>query len=418
MRQGKELQVLKVRKREGGCRGQRRFVPVILRLVNSEVFQIAQLSQRTATPRRRISMSQGSEEESTSSTTVQDQASKKEQEEGSSQSSTVESSQELRSNKRNKLRKLVKSKRPKISNTQGSGVEFEVRNGLVMLIGERKQEVANGNLAEADVEDLDVVQEVCASDESSASTEPYEDDAVNKGENQGSHGNHQQKGEEANTFSFAPKESVVSDQVEHEMVDLDDGEVVEVGAVQLEELDNPDKRFGCTTQVDDGNRRRFSQIVAEVIKDEKEVGRGNLLTGILLVSKQRSASPLGIAASLKCLEPGHVFKVKSKTGEQNIPLDAVHSLTREVAALGLHHSCSSRPPVWVPLVNQKGPSRSKAPAINTPQILQDSQGKQKLKRSQNSVKGYLSMITMMMMILKMAPLRLKLPSLLGLIREM
>ena len=163
MHQGKELQVLKVRKREGGCRGQRRFVPVILRLVNSEVFQIAQLSQRTATPRRRISMSQGSEEESTSSTTVQDQASKKEQEEGSSQSSTVESSQELRSNKRNKLRKLVKSKRLKISNTQGRGVEFEVGSGLEMFIGERKQEVADENLAEADVKGLDVVQEVCAS---------------------------------------------------------------------------------------------------------------------------------------------------------------------------------------------------------------------------------------------------------------
>ena len=161
---------------------------------------------------------------------------------------------------------------------------------------------------------------------------------------------------------------MVSDQVEHEMVDLDDGEVVEVGAVQLEELDNPNKRFGCTTQVDDGNRRRFSQIVAEVIEDEKEVGRGNLLTGILLVSKQRSASPLGIAASLKCLEPGHVFEVKSKPGEQNIPLDAVHSLTREMAALGLHHSSSSKSPAWVPLVKQKERFKLKALGVNTSPI--------------------------------------------------
>ena len=37
------------------------------------------------------------------------------------------------------MRKLVKSKKPKISNTQGRGVEFEVRNGLVMLIGERSR---------------------------------------------------------------------------------------------------------------------------------------------------------------------------------------------------------------------------------------------------------------------------------------
>ena len=343
-------------------------MPILLRVVNSEVFQIAQPSQRIATPRRRINVSHWSEKESTPSTTVQGQASKKEQgEEGSSQSSTVESSQELRPNKRNKLRKLVKSKRPKISNTQGSGVEFEVGSGLEMLIDEGKQEVADENLAEADVENLDVVQEVaCASDESSASTEPHDEDAVEKSENQGSHGNYQLKGE-ANIFSFAPKGSAVSDQVEHEMVDLDDGEVVEVGAIQLEELDNADERFGCTTQID-GNRMRFSQIVAEVIEDEKEVGRGNLLTGILLVSKQRSASPLGIAASLKCLEPGHVFEVKSKPGEQNIPLDAVHSLTREMAALGLHHSSSSKSSAWVPLVKQKGRFKSRAPGVNTSPI--------------------------------------------------
>ena len=233
MHQGKELQALKVRKREEGCRGQRRFVPIFLRLVNLNFFlQISQPSQRTVTPRQRISMSQGNEEESTSSTTVQDQASKEEQgEEGSPQSSTVESSQELRPNKRSKLRKLVKSKRSKISNTQGRGVEFEVRSGVVMLIGERKQEVAAENLAEADDEELDVVQEVaCASDESSASTEPHDEDAVEKSENQGSHGNHHHKGGAANTFHFAPKESAVSDQLENEMVELDDGEVVEVGA--------------------------------------------------------------------------------------------------------------------------------------------------------------------------------------------
>ena len=365
MHQGKELQVLKVRKREGGCRGQRRFVPVFLRLAHSEVFQIPQPSQRTATPRRGISMSQGSKEESTSSTTVQDQASKEEQgEEGSSQWSTVESSQELRPNKRSKLRKLVKSKRPKISNTQGRGVEFEVRNGLVMLSGERKQEVADEKLSEAE---LDIVQEVCASDESFASTEPHDEDAVEKSENKGSHGNHQQKGEEANTFAFAPKGSAVSDQLENEMVELDDGEVVEVGAVQLEELDIADERFGCTTQVDDVNRMRFGQIVAEVIENVKEVGRINLLMGIL-VSKQPSASPLGIAATLRCLEPGHVLEVKSKPGEQKNLLDAVHSLTREVAGLGLHHSSSSKSPAWVPLVKQKERFKSKAPGVNTSPI--------------------------------------------------
>jgi len=71
---------------------------------------------------------------------------------------------------------------------------------------------------------------------------------------------------------------------------------------------------------------------------------------------------------LKCLEPGQVLNVNNEPGDQNIPIDTVHSLIRKVAALGLHHSCSSRPPVWVSLVKQKGPSRSKAPAINTPSI--------------------------------------------------
>ena len=98
------------------------------------------------------------------------------------------------------------------------------------------------------------------------------------------------------------------------------------------------------------------------------MARGNLMMRLLPIFKQRSANPIGDSATLKCLEPGQVLKVKNEPGDQNIPIDAVHSLVREVAALGLHHSCSSRPPVWVPLVKQKGPSKSKAPAINTPPI--------------------------------------------------
>ena len=181
-------------------------------------------------------------------------------------------------------------------------------------------------------------------------------------------------------------------------------------------MDNGDEHIACRKRIDESNRIQFSAILTEIIEKEREMARGNLMMRLLPIFKQRSASPIGNSATLKCLEPGQVLNVKNEPGDQNIPIDVVHSLIREVAALGLHHSCSSRPPVWVPLVNQKGPSRSKAPAINTPQILQDSQGKQKLKRLPNSVKGYLSMITMMMMILKMAPLLSKLPSL-SLIRE-
>ena len=60
------------------------------------------------------------------------------------------------------------------------GVEYDIGSGLEMLIDEGKQEVADKNLAEADVEELDVVQKVCVSDESSASIEPYDEDAVKK----------------------------------------------------------------------------------------------------------------------------------------------------------------------------------------------------------------------------------------------
>ena len=60
------------------------------------------------------------------------------------------------------------------------GVEYDIGSGLEMLIDEGKQKVADKNLAEADVEELDVVQKVCVSDESSASTEPYDEDAVKK----------------------------------------------------------------------------------------------------------------------------------------------------------------------------------------------------------------------------------------------
>ena len=46
----------------------------------------------------------------------------------------------------------------------------------------------------------------------------------------------------------------------------------------------------------------------------------------------------------------------------------MHSLTREVAALGLHHSSSSKSPAWVPLVKQKERFKSRAPGVNTSPI--------------------------------------------------
>ena len=46
----------------------------------------------------------------------------------------------------------------------------------------------------------------------------------------------------------------------------------------------------------------------------------------------------------------------------------MHSLTREMAALGLHHSSSSKSPAWVPLVKQKERFKLKALGVNTSPI--------------------------------------------------
>ena len=91
--------------------------------------------------------------------------------EGSPQSSTVESSQEPRPNKRSKLRKSVKSKRPCTSNTQSRGLELHGGGGVETVGDARKQEVAREKLA--------LEREVCESDGSSACTtvtDPYNED--------------------------------------------------------------------------------------------------------------------------------------------------------------------------------------------------------------------------------------------------
>ena len=92
-------------------------------------------------------------------------------EEGSPQSSTVESSQGPRPNKRSKLRKSVKSKRPRTSNTQSRGLELHGGGGVETVGDARKQEVAREKLA--------LEREVCESDGSSACTtvtDPYNED--------------------------------------------------------------------------------------------------------------------------------------------------------------------------------------------------------------------------------------------------
>ena len=145
-------------------------------------------------------------------------------EEGSPQSSTVESSQGPRPNKRSKLRKSVKSKRPRTSNTQSRGLELH-GGGDVETVGDaRKQEVAREKLA--------LEREVCESDVSSACTtvtDPYNEDTGCDSENWESHGNILLREGKVHSVPHASKEavSVVQEKIKSEEIQLDSKLVTE-----------------------------------------------------------------------------------------------------------------------------------------------------------------------------------------------
>ena len=145
-------------------------------------------------------------------------------EEGSPQSSTVESSQEPRPNKRSKLRKSVKSKRPRTSNTQSRGLELHGGGGVETVGDARKQEVAREKLA--------LEREVCESDVSSACTtvtDPYNEDTGCDSENWESHGNILLREGKVHSVPHASKEavSVVQEKIKSEEIQLDSKLVTE-----------------------------------------------------------------------------------------------------------------------------------------------------------------------------------------------
>ena len=145
-------------------------------------------------------------------------------EEGSPQSSTVESSQEPRPNKRSKLRKSVKSKRPRTSNTQSRGLELHGGGGVETVGDARKQEVAREKLA--------LEREVCESDVSSACTtvtDPYNEDTDCDSENWESHGNILLREGKVHSVPHASKEavSVVQEKIKSEEIQLDSKLVTE-----------------------------------------------------------------------------------------------------------------------------------------------------------------------------------------------
>ena len=145
-------------------------------------------------------------------------------EEGSPQSSTVESSQGPRPNKRSKLRKSVKSKRPRTSNTQSRGLELNGGGGVETVGDARKQEVAREKLA--------LEREVCESDVSSACTtvtDPYNEDTGCDSENWESHGNILLREGKVHSVPHASKEavSVVQEKIKSEEIQLDSKLVTE-----------------------------------------------------------------------------------------------------------------------------------------------------------------------------------------------
>ena len=145
-------------------------------------------------------------------------------EEGSPQSSTVESSQGPRPNKRSKLRKSVKSKRPRTSNTQSRGLELHGGGGVETVGDARKQEVAREKLA--------LEREVCESDVSSACTtvtDPYNEDTGCDSENWESHGNILPREGKVHSVPHASKEavSVVQEKIKSEEIQLDSKLVTE-----------------------------------------------------------------------------------------------------------------------------------------------------------------------------------------------
>ena len=145
-------------------------------------------------------------------------------EEGSPQSSTVESSQGPRPNKRSKLRKSVKSKRPRTSNTQSRGLELHGGGGVETVGDARKQEVAREKLAPE--------REVCESDVSSACTtvtDPYNEDTGCDSENWESHGNILLREGKVHSVPHASKEavSVVQEKIKSEEIQLDSKLVTE-----------------------------------------------------------------------------------------------------------------------------------------------------------------------------------------------
>ena len=304
------------------------------------------LPQRTATPRRKDEQQTGSRksvqnisnnnEEENSSQAVKAGGSRvlvissSENIVESGQESTAELSQEVDLKRKSKLRK-------------GRKIKDE---SMKMLMPEDINAAENGKDGPGDGGEL---QPGHASDGSSAGTEPF------NGEDHGIHQESPRKFEllkEVEDLDHLLKSEEDVEEVVDPELTLESGEG---GAVV-----NPSHG----TPVDEGKRLRLYELLKENIEEQEGNGVANMFSRLGLASKQRSANPFSLAASLPCLEPGQVPEASSSRETSRavaLPVEALHRVTSQLKSLGLAQCSSIQPSSWVPLVKQRGRTHSIIP---------------------------------------------------------
>ena len=339
-----------------------------------DLFQDAQFpAKRVATPRQKSKRDNQDDIESGSGDTVPTLiSSNKHEEESSSQSdessqSMIQSSQEPRPNKRSKLRKPSKRKSLKKAGNnelEDGGAEASGENEAVIEEDIGREISGNGGPEGADL------QPGHESDGSSADTEPY---------NEGEGGNHgvqaqaiDQHGSVHEYGSFKDVLNVMSGPVNNLMEREESVEEVEEVVVrESNNQENGDEGLDSDHggHIDKAKMLRFYKLLQDTFEDQQGVFVAHAFARLGLASKQRSANPLKLAASLPRLESGQAFQMTSKKAseEMTTAVDALHQVASELKGFGLHHSSTLQPPAWIPLVKQRRwPIKSSTPVLIAP----------------------------------------------------
>jgi len=144
-------------------------------------------------------------------------------------------------------------------------------------------------------------------------------------------------------------------------------EVEEVAVRESNGQEDGDSGHG--EHIDKANMLRLCQLLKETIEDQDGVEVADAFARLGLASKQRSADPHNLAASLPRLEQGQAFHLTAKkvSEEMTSAVEVLHCVASELKGLGLHQSSSLQPPAWVPLVKQRRwPVKSSTPVLIAP----------------------------------------------------